>query len=197
MEAAFVSLEILSLIDTRHSPGNKKEKSVVHFYSTLKDLAENFIFKYCEETIIRDIFFTNIPDINIQRYLFRETSEPSQTLQMAINMEMGEIDQKRINSMTPVLFNSVQNKSGFHPANRQQQLTNTISTKANQSNQCRNCGQTWQPNQKNNCIALWKKCNNCGIMNHFAKMCRKPKQKNQNRDIKNMKMKPMKKQWTA
>ena len=29
-----------------------------------------------------------------------------------------------------------------------------------------------------NSIALGKKCNNCGIRNHIAKMCRKTKMKN-------------------
>ena len=37
---------------------------------------------------------------------------------------------------------------------------------------------SWTPEHRNRCPALGKKCNNCGIENHFAKVCRKPKDPN-------------------
>ena len=67
------------------------------------------------------------------------------------------------------------------------QQTNTNFTKRNQTNHCSNCIQACQQNHKKNCFALGKKCNNCGIVNHFAKICKKPKQKNQNRNKHNIK----------
>ena len=36
----------------------------------------------------------------------------------------------------------------------------------------------WNPEHRNRCPARGKKCNNCGIENHFAKVCRKPKDPN-------------------
>ena len=36
----------------------------------------------------------------------------------------------------------------------------------------------WTPEHRNRCPARGKKCNNCGIENHFAKVCRKPKDPN-------------------
>ena len=33
----------------------------------------------------------------------------------------------------------------------------------------------WTPERRNKCPARGKKCNNCGIENHFAEVCRKPK----------------------
>ena len=43
---------------------------------------------------------------------------------------------------------------------------------------CHFCGMSWTPEHRNRCPAQGKKCNNCGIENHFAKICRKPKDPN-------------------
>ena len=40
---------------------------------------------------------------------------------------------------------------------------------------CSNCGGMWLPNQREKCIA---KGNNCGLLNHFAKVCRKQRNGN-------------------
>ena len=44
---------------------------------------------------------------------------------------------------------------------------------------CSNCGGVWLPNHREKCIAKGKTCNNCGLLNHFAQVCRK-QQKNIN-----------------
>ena len=40
---------------------------------------------------------------------------------------------------------------------------------------CPNCGYGWSASHRQNCPARGKNCKNCGIANHFAKVCRKPK----------------------
>ena len=40
---------------------------------------------------------------------------------------------------------------------------------------CSNCGGNWLPRHCDKCIPKGKTCNNCGLMNHFAKVCRKQK----------------------
>ena len=40
------------------------------------------------------------------------------------------------------------------------------------------CGSSWTSEHCNKCPARGKRCNNCGIENHFAKVCRKPKDPN-------------------
>ena len=40
---------------------------------------------------------------------------------------------------------------------------------------CHFSGMNWTSEHRNKCPARGKKCNNCGIENHFAKVCRKPK----------------------
>ena len=39
--------------------------------------------------------------------------------------------------------------------------------------QCRVCGRTWTPTDRQVCPALGNKCNHCGLLNHIAKVCRK------------------------
>ena len=43
---------------------------------------------------------------------------------------------------------------------------------------CHFCGSSWTPEHRKKCPARGKRCNNCGIENHFAKVCRKPKDPN-------------------
>ena len=38
-----------------------------------------------------------------------------------------------------------------------------------------NCGYGWSASHRQNCPARGKNCKNFGIVNHFAKVCRKPK----------------------
>ena len=64
--------------------------------------------------------------------------------------------------------NSSQTPSWSNPNNFQRQ--NNSSTLY-----CSNCGGIWLPNHRNKCIAKGKTCNNCGLLNHFAKVCRKQK----------------------
>ena len=40
---------------------------------------------------------------------------------------------------------------------------------------CPNSGYGWSALHRQNCPARGKNCKNCGIVNHFAKVCRKPK----------------------
>ena len=50
-----------------------------------------------------------MPDTDIQRHLLRESTDPSQALQTAINMVMAVLNQMIINSTNPISINSVQN----------------------------------------------------------------------------------------
>ena len=40
---------------------------------------------------------------------------------------------------------------------------------------CPNCGYGWSASHRQNCPARGKNFKNCGIANHFAKVCQKPK----------------------
>ena len=96
-------------------------------------------------------------DPEIQRELIRETLEPAQALRLAIKMELGQRNQLQIT-------NSRQN---------QRPTTSSFTRPSNQL--CRNCGLSCSANHRDKCIARGKTCNNCGLQNHFSRVCRKPK----------------------
>ena len=154
----------------------KKGETVEQFYSILEELAENCDFENREEVIIRDIFITNMLDDDIQRELLRDTVEPERALSIAVNMEMGHQNQQRIssnNSATGSTVNAIQSFNRFRGANvLGNQSGRTLVNRASVG-QCRGCGQSWTPTHRQVCPALGKKCNHCGLLNHFAKVCRR------------------------
>ena len=56
----------------------------------------NCNFENKEETLIRDVFITNLVDPEIQRELLKQTVEPRRVLELAINMEHGIRNQHQI-----------------------------------------------------------------------------------------------------
>ena len=154
----------------------KKGETVEQFYSILKELAENCDFENREEAIIRNIFITNMLDDDIQRELLRDTVEPERALSIAENMEMGNQNQQRISSnkgATGSTVNTVHQFNRFRGAGvRGPQSSRTVTNRAS-IGQCRGCGQVWTPTHRQVCPAMGKKCNHCGLQNHFAKICRR------------------------
>ena len=64
-------------------------ETVEHFYGTLKELEGNCDFENKDQTLIRDVFITNLIDPEVQKELLKQTVEPRQALKLAINMEIG------------------------------------------------------------------------------------------------------------
>ena len=112
-------------------------------------------------------------DPEIQRELLRETLETAQALRLAIKIELGQRNQLQITNSQPATHvNAVTSQRSF----RQPSQRPTTSSFTRSSNQiCRNCGLTCSANHKNKCIARGKTCNNCGLQNHFSRVCRKSK----------------------
>ena len=157
-------------------------ETVEHFYGKLKELAENCDFENKEETLIRDVFITNLIDPEIQKELLKQTVEPRQALELAINMDLGMQNQHQIQQHNKIVVPANVNAVQFNNNSRKPywQNNNNVSKQNNQSTlYCSNCGGVWLPNHHEKCIAKGKTCNNCGLLNHFAKVCRKqPKNTN-------------------
>ena len=79
-------------------------ETIEYFYGKLKDLAENYDFENKEETLIRDVIITNLIDPEIQRELLKQTIEPRQALELAINMELGIRNQHQIQQHNKTLI---------------------------------------------------------------------------------------------
>ena len=164
-------------------------ETIENYYCKLKELAENCDFENKEETLIRDVFITNLKDPEIQKEPLKQTVEPRQALELAINMELGMPNQHQIQQHNKFVIPANANAVEF--ANNSQtpywQSPINVPRKNNRSTlYCSNCGGVWLPNHRDKYIAKGKTCNNCGLLNHFAKVCRKQK---------NLKLQKSKKRW--
>ena len=174
MESAFIPqrnifFDRYVLLTTKQTRG----ESIEHFFGKLKELSENCELGSQEDTLIRDLFIANMLDPEIRRELLRETLEPAQALRLAINMESGQRNQLQITNSQPApQVNAVISQRPSRPPS-QRPTTSSFTRSPNQL--CRKCGLTWSANHKVKCIARCKTCNNCGLQNHFSRVCRKPK----------------------
>ena len=108
--------------------------------------------------------------------MLKETRTAKKALENAMNMEMGIQNQLKIsgspastttNEITSQTIINVQGSWNRSRASTSQFVKPTI---------CSNCGYSCSPFQRQKCPARGKNCKNCGIANHFAKVCRKTKE---------------------
>ena len=155
------------------SRNQKKGETVEQFYNILKELAENCDFENREEVIIRDIFITNMCDDDIQRKLLRDTVDPKRAISIAVNMEMGHKNQQRkssINGATGSTVNAIKSFNRFRGAGARGNQSGRVAVNRASVGQC--TGQAWTTTHRQVCPAMGKKCNHCGLLNHFAKVWR-------------------------
>ena len=124
-------------------------------------------------------------DHDSQKQLLKEIVEHSKALDIAIQMEMGAQNQQKINQNLALTTNSVNAANifqtrKFKPATFQTRKANYQSARKNftrypsvpqnyqYTSVCTNSGQRWSYNHKQICHAKGKRCNNCGIIGHFA-----------------------------
>ena len=153
-------------------------ETVEHFYGKLKELAENSDFENKEETLIRDVFISNLIDPDIQKELLKQTVELCQTLELATKMELGMRNLQEIQQHNKIIIPANVNTgqfSGSSRASNWQNSSNAIRQDNRSTLYCSNCGGIWLPNHRDKCIAKGKSSNNCELLNHFAKVCKKQK----------------------
>ena len=115
-------------------------------------------------------------DGEIQRESLKETRTAKKALEIAMNIEMGIQNQLKISGTSALTItnekitsSSVNNVQGSW--NRSRPSTNQFV----KPTICPNCGYGWSASYRQNCPARGKNSKICGIANHFAKVCRKPK----------------------
>ena len=134
-----ITFDLHVFLITKQLRGEKVE----HFYGKLKELAENCDFEHKEETLMRDVFITNLMDPEIQKELLKETVKPRQALELAINfMELGMQNQHQIQQhnkmVVPANVKAVQ--FATNSRNSYWQNTNNAPKQNNRSTlNCSNC----------------------------------------------------------
>ena len=152
----------------------QKGEPIEKFYGHLKELSENCDLGEKGDTIIRDVFIANMQNEDIQKELLKERVDPDKTLAIAINIEMGTLNQLKMNANKTELRSTVNQVQRMRIANATP--FSTMSTTARKKpTTCHFCGSSWTSEHRNKCPARGKRCKNCGIENHFANVCRKPK----------------------
>ena len=154
----------------------QKEESVESFCGQLNESADN-CSSGDEKTAL-------IQDGDIQRELLKETVSPTKALEVAIHIEIGARNQKKINQNLKTntqLVNFVNNFQGYNGNENYQQSCKdftrypTVPQNFQYNSICANGTRRWSPNHRQICPANGKKCNNCEITGHFAKKCCQPK----------------------
>ena len=91
-------------------------------------------------------------------------------------MEMGHQNLQRISSNNGATGNTVnvmQSFNRFCGAVARGNQSGRVDVNRASVGQCRGCGQALTTTHRQVCPAMGKKCNHCGLPNHFAKVCRK------------------------
>ena len=89
---------------------------------------------------------------------------------------MSHQNQQRIssnNGATGNTVNAIQTFNRFRGAGARGNQSGRAVAKRAAVGQCRGRGQAWTTAHRQVCPAMGKKCNHCGLLNHFAKVCRK------------------------
>ena len=148
-----------------------KGEPVEKFYGCLRELALNCDLGSHEESIIRDVFIANMQDGEIQRELLKETRTAKKALEVTMNIEIGIQNQLKISGTT---VHSTTNEITTTSVNNIQGSWNRSGPSTNQFVKptiCPNCGYGWSAAHRQNCPVRAKNFKNCGIANHFAKVC--------------------------
>ena len=100
-----------------HTRKQQKGEPIEKFYGHLKELSEICDLGEKGDTIIRDVFIANMQHENIKKELLKEIVDPDRALAIAINNEMGTLNQLKMNANKAELHSTVNQVQRMRIAN--------------------------------------------------------------------------------
>ena len=137
----------------------QKGEPIEKVYGHLKELSENCDLGEKGDTIIRDVFIANMNMQNedIQKELLIEGVETDKALAIAINIEMGTLNQLKMNASKTELNSTVNEVQRMRIPNTTPFYT--MSTTARKRPKTSHFGgMSWTPEHRTRCPARGKKC---------------------------------------
>ena len=139
----------------------RRQKENKSLEKILSELAKNCKLGQLESELVRDIFITNMRNVEIQKKLSIEYLTPENVPSYVLVHEKGtKIHQQYLQFPT---YNAVQSPQYI----KNEPILNIV-----ENNKCRNCGQQFKKGHLITCPARDRKCTTCGREGHFAKHCR-------------------------
>ena len=152
------------------------ESSVSAFITCLWELAATCEYGNLQDSLNRDRLEVGIADKTVQKKLF---SNAQLTLTQAIaDAITSEATDNRMHKLETEASNS---KDEMHFVSKvsTQSFRKRQGSQVEHCNGCNRCGDEWHRGDPKKERRAWgKKCNICGILNHFGKVCKKIKSQN-------------------
>ena len=133
----------------------QKGEPIEKYYGHLKELSENCDLGDKGDTIIRDVFIANMQNEDIQKELLKETVDPEKALAIAINIEMGTLNQLKMNASKTESHSTVNQVQRMRIANATP-FSNMNTTARKKPTTCHFCGSSWTSDHRNKCPARGK-----------------------------------------
>ena len=166
-----------------------ENESLEHFHAALTALAAKCQLRELEIELVRDLFITNMNNLELQRKFLRKTWDAAAVLEEALAWQRGVADQGSLtklgkskltgNTLMSSTMDAGENVAKeanagpvikMEPISAIQRPQNSERRGANTN--CRNCGNQFGSMHMQRCPAPGKVCQRCGKSDHFARVCR-------------------------
>lgn len=158
-----------------HKRVQKLEESITQFAVELKSLARQCVFGNFLDDALRDQFVCGVRDEHTRQKLLIESELTfDKAVKIAVATELAASQVRSMTSGEELTVAKISMKTTQNQASRDNKAT---PFGEGGKRMCMRCGGSWNQEHREVCRAKEAKCNNCGIIGHYARVCRKKQQR--------------------
>ena len=171
------------MILERHKFNARNQREGEQFQTFLSDIrnkAAQCNFGDLHDELLRDRIVSGLRYDSVRKHLLRDSNL---TLAKAIQTcQIYESSEQNAAEFSKPVVDEIKRKQSKHTGTKSSVVKSRTAPRqtppdtSRHTRTCRNCGSTHKPKQ---CPAYGRKCNACGKLNHYAKMCRSGKKPQQ------------------